>query len=152
MKLTNYLFLLILIVFGCNKAPEPINYGIEVCNFCQMTIVSKAHAAQLVTQKGKQLKFDAIECMINHFRDSNHEENSEVLLVANLYNPGEMLSAKDATYLISPNIQSPMGANLSAFKTKNEANKALDKHEGTIYTWETLKLKMNIESGDLLKQ
>lgn len=152
MKLTNFLFLLMLIVFGCNKAPEPINYGVEVCNFCQMTIVSKTHSAQLVTQKGKQLKFDAIECVLHHFKDTNHEQNSEVLLVANFYNPGEMINAKDATYLISPNIQSPMGANLSAFNTEDEANKALVKYEGTIYTWETLKLKMNIESTDAPKQ
>ena len=47
--------------FSCSKTPQPINYGTDMCHFCQMTIVTKTHAAQMVTTKGKQYKFDAIE-------------------------------------------------------------------------------------------
>ena len=46
--------------FSCSKTPQPINYGTDMCHFCQMTIVTKTHAAQMVTTKGKQYKFDAI--------------------------------------------------------------------------------------------
>lgn len=140
------LVILLVLVVSCSKAPQKIAYGVEVCNFCQMTIVSKTHAAQLVTKKGKQIKFDAIECMLHHFRDSGNEANSAILLVANYNQPGEMINALEATYLISPNIQSPMGANLSAFNSEEEAVAMHNVHDGDIYNWENLKAKMNVET------
>ena len=139
------LVVLMLLAVSCSQAPQKIEYGVEVCNFCQMTIVSKTHAAQLVTKKGKQLKFDAIECMLHHFRDSDNEANSAIMLVANYNQPGEMIDALNASYLISPNIQSPMGANLSAFNSEEEAIKARNQYDGDIYNWEVLKAKMNVE-------
>lgn len=138
--------ILLFLTIGCSHAPQKIEYGVEVCNFCQMTIVSKTHAAQLVTKKGKQLKFDAIECMLHYFRDSDNEVNTAIMLVANYKQPGEMINALNATYLISPNIQSPMGANLSAFNSEEEAATVRNQHDGDIYTWEHLKAKMNVAS------
>lgn len=136
--------ILLFLTIGCSQAPQKIEYGVEVCHFCQMTIVSKTHAAQLVTKKGKQLKFDAIECMLHHLRETATEGNNAVMLVANYNQPGEMINAVTATYLISPNIQSPMGANLSAFYNKEEADTLLKQHGGSIYNWEALKAKMDV--------
>ena len=54
-----------------------------------------------------------------------------------------MIDAKTATYLISEEIKSPMGANLSAFSLKSKAEELQKKHGGVNYTWETLKLKLS---------
>jgi copper chaperone NosL len=144
---TKFLQLLIgtiflLAIVSCKVEPEAIEYGKDQCSFCKMNIVDKTHAAQLVTSKGKQFKFDAIECMVNYI-GQNSDEKTALLLVADYANPGEMTEAETATYLITPAIKSPMGANLSAFSAKNRAEEVQQKNQGEIYTWESLKQKLS---------
>ena len=131
-----------LLTISCKVAPEAIEYGKDQCSFCKMNIVDQTHSAQFVTAKGKQFKFDAIECMVNYL-DENNEEKIAISLVADYANPGEMTEAETATYLISPAIKSPMGANLSAFSAKNTPEEFQEKHSGEIFTWELLKQKLS---------
>lgn len=136
--LKHYLILLLLIVlFNCNVSPKPIDYGNDGCHFCKMTIVDKVHAAEVVTKKGKVYKFDATECMINFM---NEFDTSEIALyLSNNYSePEELIDATQATFLISKNVPSPMGANLSAFKNKADAEKVLKEKGGDLYTWKSL--------------
>jgi copper chaperone NosL len=132
-----FLFLPVLFLVACNISPQPINYGEDACHYCTMTIVDQQHAAQIVTDKGKAYKFDAIECMLNYHRE-NEEINPELYLVNNFMNPGELIDATKATYLISKNIPSPMGEYLSAFQTKEAADKTKMKYEGKLYTWQEI--------------
>lgn len=134
--------IVLLLTISCKVEPEAIEFGKDQCSFCKMNIVDKTHAAQFVTAKGKQFKFDAIECMVNHI-GQNSEEKIALLLVADYGNPGEMTEAEKATYLITPAIKSPMGANLSAFSVKNRAEEVQQKNQGEIYTWETVKQKLS---------
>jgi copper chaperone NosL len=80
--------------------------------------------------------------MVNYLGE-NTEEKIALLLVADYANPGEMTEAETATYLITPAIKSPMGANLSAFSAKNTAEEFQQKHSGEIFTWELLKQKLS---------
>ena len=134
--------IVLLLTISCKVEPEAIEFGKDQCSFCKMNIVDKTHAAQLVTAKGKQFKFDAIECMVNYL-DQNREEKTALLLVADYGNPGEMTEAEKATYLITPAIKSPMGANLSGFSVKSAAEEVQQKNQGEIYTWESLKQKLS---------
>jgi copper chaperone NosL len=102
-----------------------------------MTIVDKLHAAEIVTQKGKVYKFDATECMI-HFLDEIDTSTIELYLSNSYSNPGELTDATKATYLISANVPSPMGAFLSGFKTEKEAKDIQDQKLGHLYTWKEL--------------
>jgi copper chaperone NosL len=120
--------------------PEPINYGADQCSFCVMNIVDKAHSAQYVTNKGKQFKFDAVECLVNALEEQNESELA-FILVADYSNPGEMVNAIEATYLISQEIKSPMGANLSAIASEQKAYALKLEHTGAIYSWDSLKSK-----------
>jgi copper chaperone NosL len=131
------LFLPVLFLLGCNISPQPINYGEDACHYCTMTIVDHQHAAQIVTDKGKAYKFDAIECMLNYLKE-NKDINPELFLVNDFMNPGQLIDATKATYLISKNIPSPMGKYLSAFQTKEAADKTKIKYEGKLYTWEEI--------------
>jgi len=106
-----------------------------------MNIVDKQHAAQYVTKKGKQFKFDAIECMVNDVVAKNDENSIAKLLVADYGTDGNMVDATSATYLICKEIKSPMGAFLSAFSTNEKAMETQKKLGGDIYTWTTLKDK-----------
>lgn len=136
--LKHYLTLALLLLFlNCNVSPEPINYGSDGCQFCKMTIVDKVHAAEIVTQKGKVYKFDATECMINFMEDFDTSE-IELYLSNNYTEPEAFIDATKATFLISENIPSPMGAFLSAFKNQTDAEKFQAEKGGDLYTWETL--------------
>jgi len=137
MRFTKLLFLLILL--SCSTKPQPISYGQDVCHFCKMNIVDKQHAAQYVTKKGKQFKFDAIECMVSDLTSNNNENKIATLLVADFGTDGEMIDANSATYLICKEIKSPMGAFLSAFSTEEKAIETKTKLQGEIYSWTTLK-------------
>ena len=123
---------------ACSVEAEKINYGTDQCAYCSMNIVDKAHSAQFVTQKGKQFKFDAVECLVNEIRTVT-EEDLAIILVADFGSPGTMTEAQDASYLISEEIQSPMGANLSAFHDKQEAAATQAQYSGQIFSWSELK-------------
>jgi len=129
--------------FSCSKTPQPINYGTDMCHFCQMTIVTKTHAAQMVTTKGKQYKFDAIECMIRFLEDKQDIMASGNLFIANYNQPGTMIDAKTATYAVCEEITSPMGANLSGFKNTETAKKIINGRPAQYYDWEGIFNKIN---------
>ena len=127
---------LLLLLFNCNAKPQPINYGSDGCYFCKMTIVDKVHAAEIVTEKGKVYKFDATECMINFMNEFDTSE-IELYLSNNYTEPSVLIDATQATFLISENIPSPMGAFLSAFINKSDAENFQAEKGGDLYTWET---------------
>lgn len=141
------LILSLLACWGCSKTRQPIAFGTDGCSFCKMTIVDKTHAAQLITDKGKQRKFDSIECLINDMNNELTKAKLSGIWVANYSKPGEMMGAETATYIVSPKIQSPMGANLSAVDNPLIANDLIEQYEGDgkIYSWIELldHLKLN---------
>ena len=129
--------LLFVSLFGCEVAPQAINYGVDGCHFCKMTIVDRVHAAEIVTKKGKTYKFDSSECMINFLKE--FDSNQVKLYLSNHFTEAEKLTdATKSTFLISQNIPSPMGAYLTAFKNKDEAIKIQSEKGGTIYSWKEL--------------
>jgi len=132
------------LMVSCKVEPEQINFGSDACHFCKMTIVDQQHAAQYVTNKGKQFKFDAIECMVNELAEKERDDIA-LLLVSDYNSPGQMTSAISSVYLISPAIKSPMGANLSGFISENDALAAKGENEGTIYSWVALLKKFDAE-------
>lgn len=132
---------LLLLFLSCNVSPKPIEYGSDGCHFCKMTIVDKVHAAEVVTKKGKIYKFDATECMINFMEDFDTSE-IKLYLSNNYTEPETLIDATKATFLISENIPSPMGAFLSAFKNKADAEKFQTEKGGNLYTWKTLLAKL----------
>lgn len=129
--------LVLLLATACSPEAQPINYGSDQCQFCRMTIVDKAHATELVTKKGKAYKFDSGECMI-HFLDKN-EAAYVMILVNDFNNSGNLVNATQCTYLISPNLPSPMGANLSAFENAEQAKQVQQEKGGTLYNWKEVK-------------
>lgn len=124
------ILVLSLALMACSTTPEPIRYGEDSCHFCDMTIVSQAHSAQAVSTKGKQFKYDAIECMMNDM--INNQPEMAVKQVANFANPGEMIDVERAGFIINDTINSPMGENLAALEKGNNED---------LYTWSQLKAR-----------
>ena len=128
----------LVLVLSCSTGPQEIDYGNDGCHFCKMTIVDKIHGAELVTDKGKVFKFDAAECMVNYINDEKELQLGNTY--TNFYEaPTELITTQEATFLISKNLPSPMGANLTAFKNKANAEKLKAEKGGELFTWEELK-------------
>lgn len=123
-----------MIIVSCSHEPKPIDYGHEACDFCEMTIVNPAFSAQAVSSKGKQYKYDAIECMVNDLLQKDIE--TAVLLVADYSYPGNMIAVEKASFIINDSIKSPMGANLAALK---KTDLMVENGTGLILNWADLK-------------
>lgn len=142
-----FLFVLILTFSGgCAPEPRPIEYGMDACDFCRMTIVDAQHAAELVTGKGKVFRFDAIECMI-HYRQQNDQTSFAFILVNDYERPGELIDARACTFLVCEAIPSPMGAFLSAFRTPESARAFQQEKGGQVYSWESIQAHLSEKQG-----
>ncbi|MBD0850157.1 nitrous oxide reductase accessory protein NosL [Maribacter arenosus] len=139
-----FVTLAILLLVSCEVSPKPIDYGSDGCHFCSMTIVDRQHAAEIVTKKGKAYKFDAVECMMNHLKDI--DINTVGLFLVNDYlTPGELIDAKESTFLISKAIPSPMGEYLSAFRSRDVAEQIEAENKGELYSWDELLTRFKVQ-------
>ncbi|MBL1212608.1 MAG: hypothetical protein HND52_04500 [Ignavibacteriae bacterium] len=142
MKRTNLILVLLcisLVLTSCAIEQSPIDYGKDACYYCKMNIVDKQHAAEIVTDKGKPYKYDAIECMMQDIKERENEIKIELFLITDYSTPGKLVDALNSTYLISENLPSPMGANLTGFEKKEDALEKQKEKDGTIYSWDELK-------------
>lgn len=128
---------LFLLFIGCSSGPQPINYGHDSCRFCKMTIVDARFGAEGITDKGKQFKFDAVECMLNHLRNDNGR-TTYTTYVTPYDTPNVLVTAEELTYLIDSEIPSPMGMYLTAYSSSQSALDYQKKHGGEVLTWEGL--------------
>ena len=138
MKQFIFLSIISLLLASCGAEPQPINYGSDACHFCEMTIVDRQHASQVVTSKGKAYKYDAIECMVHSLQDEFKETEMAHYLVTDLEKPATLIDATKASYLVSENLGSPMGANLSAFENEAAVKKSQEKVTGTTFSWKEI--------------
>lgn len=129
--------ILALSLTACQPSSRPIRYGEDICAFCKMTVVSKQHAAEVVTAKGRVYTFDALECMIN-YTQQNDETDFSYLLVNDYLAPGVLIDATSCQFLISENLPSPMGAFLSAFENEQQAKAMQAEKGGTLFNWEEI--------------
>lgn len=139
MKLILSLILISLLLASCTVEESPIVFGKDACHYCMMNIVDKQHAAEIVTQKGKPFKYDAIECMMRDILERD-ESSIALFLMTDYFAPGKLVDATESTYLISENLPSPMGANLTGFQSKSKAEEVHKAKGGTLYSWNELKL------------
>ena len=125
--------LVLCLIFGNINAQDS-----QQCAHCNMIVKDAYHKASAGTNNNSYM-FDAVECLVNYLK-THPKDDFNTLLVSN-YKTAEFIDAKTATYLISEAIPSPMGANLSAFKSKNDAIKTQTEKDGALYTWDEILVK-----------
>lgn len=135
---TLYTLLTLLTLTQCTITTEPIVYGTDGCHSCRMTIVDQQHAAQIVTKKGRNYKFDTIECMVRSL-DQWQADEIGTYLISDYDMPATMINALTANYLISPAIPSPMGAFLSGFSSESNRAVYVKTAEDKAMNWEEMK-------------
>lgn len=132
-------FLLFALSFKSILAQETLPKNQTACALCSMSIKDELHAAQIV-DRDEHIFFGSIECLMN-FLAAHPEEQHQQFFVADYFKNGRFINAKEAFYLQTSKIKSPMGANLSAFSSKTAAEKASALEDDRIYDWKKLKEK-----------
>jgi len=136
--------LVVFIFLSCGLEPEPINYGMDICAHCNMKIMDKRYGAEFVSSKGKVFKFDSGECLIEYIYQNNISENDKgQRLVTDFNNPGTLIKTGESTFIISQKLPSPMGAFLTAFSSRNAAQKKVEESGGDVYDWVSVKDKIH---------
>jgi copper chaperone NosL len=101
-----------------------------------MTIVDPRFGAEAITGKGKQFKFDAVECMLNFIRSNQAPDYATYVTAYN--NPNVLVESANCTFLVDSEIPSPMGLYLTAYGSENVARDHQQRHRGTLMKWDQL--------------
>ncbi len=118
------------------------------CHQCNMLIKDFEFTARYETES-KTLQFDAIECLINFIRETP-DVQLENAYVTDFMSPGSFLKAREATYLKSKKLPSPMGAYLSAYQTFTAAEEMQQLKGGTLMNWDQLLKEFNLEDFGMM--
>lgn len=132
-------FVPLLFLAGCETHPQPIDYGKDECAECNMTLVDRNYGNEYITGKGKVIKFDDVNCMIEFIRrESDKSDTKGKLRVIDFNAPNRFLEAEKAVYLHHKKLRSPMRGDVAAFPNRSEAEPVMTKlgEGGKILTWE----------------
>jgi len=135
-------FIAIFIFSGCKTSVEKINFGVDACASCKMTIVDKHFATELVTSKGRAYKFDDVICMLRFMQTELSPETVVSPFVINHNDATGFIPAVNAVFVVGDQLHSPMNGNTAAFLTKEEAAVAIMDTQQRPLTWEELAGKL----------
>ncbi len=131
------LLLIFLVVFlnSCSLEPQAIEFGVDDCDFCKMTISDERYGAEIVTKKGRVYKFDDVHCLKGFLKEGtvSYAQVHSVWLV-NFIESDNLLSAEKSILFQSDQLQSPMGSNTAVFEHEEDIQSDFT---GEILTWET---------------
>ena len=143
-------FLLATLFFaGCSQSanldePPEIIYGQDVCDECSMIINEERYAASYVTKTGDVRRFDDIGGMLMY--DHKHQEDVHFYWVHDL-DTKAWANAKEAYFVLSDDLITPMGWGVAAFATQAQADDYVAENSGVIADFATL--QQEIADGTL---
>ena len=129
---------LFFVITGCrpDNSPVPIDKGLDMCEYCRMTITDLQYAGEIIERK-KVHKFDDIGCMLAYAQTHNLNTNNAGFWVMD-FDSLNWVKAEEANYVLSSEIKTPMAYGIIAFKDPIKANNTADKTKGEVMQFLTL--------------
>ena len=123
------LFFLLPVLPGCSRnQPLDIRAGEEICKHCHMTVADLRFNAQLLTDKGKRLQFDSLECLGAYLKEIGGIP--EHVWVSALDRGGDWIPLREAHIRHARAIRSPMGGHLAAYGDRKAMDLAIQEEGG----------------------
>jgi len=118
--------------------PESIKLNKDDCDYCKMTIADGKFGAELITEKGRVMKFDDLHCMLG-FEKEHAEVKIKLYYVHDYSSNNVLIDATKAIYVRHEELGSPMGGNVAAFKELAKAQKLSQTWNIPTETWEAIR-------------
>ena len=127
-----------LFIIGCqpDNSPVSIDKGLDMCQYCRMTVTDLHYAGEIIERK-KVHKFDDIGCMLAYAQTHNLNTNNASFWVMD-FDSLSWVKAEEANYVLSSEIKTPMAYGIIAFKDTLKANDTADKTKGEVMQFQTL--------------
>ena len=124
---------------GCSTGPQPIKVGKDNCDFCKMTISDNRFGAEIVTKKSKLYKFDDEHCILAFLNSKKlTEQEISKIYFTDFINPHQLINVKQAFFLQSPALKSPMNGNIAAFSNEDSLDNIIPTFPGNKISWENM--------------
>jgi copper chaperone NosL len=123
---------------ACNTNPEPLKIGIDQCAFCKMTISDNKYGAEIITKKGKILKFDDAHCILTYMNKEIQQKDVTAVYFTDFDGDHSLIDVNKSFLLKSTELHSPMGGNVAAFTNKESLKKTMQQFKGTEVAWSEL--------------
>ncbi len=130
------LFTIILCGTACissSLAPVEI-YPEDMCSRCKMAISDKRFAGEILVEVGVARKFDDLGCLLRDMKDRRARDEPPAFAVD--FGRREWVNVKEAYYVKSTRITTPMRSGLIAFKDRSDAEQAAAKYGGQVLNYE----------------
>ena len=116
--------------------PVEIVFDEEVCSRCRMAVSVPSFAAEVVGTDGSIDYFDDIGCMVLWTKDRKVPEDSGLFVVD--YQNGNWLDARDACFVRSEALDTPMGFGIAAARESERAESFAEEIGGQVVGWPQL--------------
>ncbi|MFB3813351.1 MAG: nitrous oxide reductase accessory protein NosL [Terriglobales bacterium] len=103
-----------------------------------MAISEPRYAAQVVDKEGNTHKFDDIGCMLRFARQRRVTDSSGAFFVMEHVGGKDWLDARQAAFVKSDAIGSPMASGLGAFQNRASADDFVARNKGLVLTFDEL--------------
>ena len=121
---------------SCSNSPQPLKIGIDNCAFCQMTISNPRFGAEVLTKKGKALKYDDISCLVSDLSQKLITTDA----IGSIYSVDfssthQLTDIKKCSFFASEKLRSPMGGNIASLANKDSLTYYLNLLQAKEITW-----------------
>ncbi len=112
--------------------PHPVEIeAADICAFCKMAISEKRYAAELVDADRNVFKFDDIGCMVRFAHRRGWIDHPPARFVHD-YDAPAWLEAGRASFVLSPEIPSPMASGFIALRDPADAERYAARFHGRV--------------------
>ena len=125
-------------VVSCmNTEVEPIKLNKDKCSHCEMVISNGKFGAEVITNKGREYKFDDMGCMISYIT-KNGKNNFKAFYIHDFDKENVLVDVTTTFIVHSESLKSPMRGDFAAFTSKDKAE-ALAKQTNTkVLSWNSI--------------
>ncbi len=115
------LVLLAMIIACRPMRPDPIVYGTDACDYCRMMISDPRFGGEIVTRKGRTVKFDGLDCLLGYYKGAKAADDVASVWVLDARHAGEFIAADTAWFIDLGDGRAAMGRGWAAIVNRSDA-------------------------------